>query len=211
MSIYQLTIYIDLDDTLLDYKGAHAEALRKNPNQPYPQSQMGFYSSLEPLEGAIDAWNTLTRQGHNVYFLTAPSLMNPMSYTEKRLSVEKHFGFDACRNLIICSDKSLLRGNILIDDRMDSHNQINFEGTVYHFGSENSKDWATILKKIDRFGEVPVTEHFGYKLVPERIKTSCVGCEFDVDGVSECNIPVEVDKAISEHDCTGMIWVKAET
>lgn len=138
-------IYIDMDDTLLDYKGAHAKALLNDPTQPYPQSVIGFYLSLEPLEGALKAYATLTSLGYEVYFLTAPSVMNPHCYTEKRLSIEKHFGFDACKNLIICNDKSLLRGVYLIDDRINSHKQNQFQGTLIQYGSPMFSTWDSIV------------------------------------------------------------------
>jgi len=42
--------------------------------------------------------------------------MNPLSYTEKRVWIEKFFGIDFVEKLIICSNKGLVKGAFLIDD-----------------------------------------------------------------------------------------------
>lgn len=142
-----MIIYIDMDDTLVNFTKARLEALRNNPNQPYPQSQYGFFANLEPIEDAVWAYNTLCEE-HYVYFLTAPSVKNPLCYTEKRISIEKLFGYDACSKLIIADDKSLFKGDILIDDRANSNNQDKFEGMFIHFGSKEYPNWKTIVKLI---------------------------------------------------------------
>jgi hypothetical protein len=48
-------IYIDMDDVLCDYTGEKSKALAQNPDIKYPQSQHGFYSSLEPIIGGIES------------------------------------------------------------------------------------------------------------------------------------------------------------
>jgi 5'(3')-deoxyribonucleotidase len=137
-------IYIDMDGVLVDFEKAHREALRRNPTQPYPQSQLGFFLNLELIKGAVWAVSTLQIY-FDVYFLTAPSTKNPLCYTEKRMSIEKHFGFSACSKLIICENKSLLIGDFLVDDRIDSHKQNEFVGKLIHFGSEEFPDWFFVV------------------------------------------------------------------
>lgn len=133
-------IYIDMDDTLCDYSGAHKEMRELHPNVKYPQSIQGFFYSLEPLNNAIEAVNLL-RQEFEVYILTRPSYKNPGCYSEKRLWIEKHFGLEFCKNLIICSDKSLLKGDYLIDDC----EWPGFEGKQLQFGKNEFKDWMKVL------------------------------------------------------------------
>lgn len=140
-----MRIYIDLDDTIFEYTKAYNEALERNPKQPFPQSAYGFFADLVPKKDAVKSYYEL-KANHSVYFLTAPSIMNPMSYCEKRVSIEKWFGLDACKNLIICHDKSLLKGNFLIDDRVASNKQYAFEGTLLEFGGEKYPDWKAIMK-----------------------------------------------------------------
>lgn len=143
-----LTIYVDMDNTLFDYTGAYNLALEENPAQPFPQSQVGFFLGLRPLQGALQAYGTLKEQGHRVLFLTAPSVHNPLCYTEKRMSIERHFGFAACTDLIIAHDKSLLRGDVLVDDKSDSNKQAEFQGQLLKFGSVEYPDWTSVLCKI---------------------------------------------------------------
>ena len=140
-------IYVDMDGVLADYDKAFAEVKSHQPDVTYPQSLPQFFENLEPIDGAIDAFKELSEK-HDVYILTAPSNRNPLSYTEKRLWVENHLGFEATERLIICSNKGLLKGDILIDDNIDGKGQESFEGLVFHFGNETFTHWSKILNKI---------------------------------------------------------------
>lgn len=137
-------VYIDMDGVIFDFENAHKEALESNPRQPFPQSQIGFFANLKPIKNAIYSIDELFYH-FDVYFLTAPSTKNPLCYTEKRISIENWFGFEACKKLIICENKSLVKGHYLIDDRFDSHKQNEFEGELILFGSEKFPDWNSIL------------------------------------------------------------------
>lgn len=128
-----------MDDVLCDYVAERNKKLLENPDILYPQSQYGFFTNLEPIEGAIEGVNYL-RTKFDVYILTRPSYKNPLCYTEKRIWIEKHFGLEFCKNLIIAYDKSLLRGDYLIDDvRWDD-----FEGKQLLFGSDEFKNWEKV-------------------------------------------------------------------
>lgn len=132
-------VYVDMDDVLCDYVTERNKKLLENPDILYPQSQYGFFTNLEPIEGAIEGVNYL-RTKFDVYILTRPSYKNPLCYTEKRIWIEKHFGLEFCKNLIIAYDKSLLRGDYLIDDvRWDD-----FEGKQLLFGSDEFKNWEKV-------------------------------------------------------------------
>lgn len=141
---YDDILYIDMDDTLLKYSEAHARIRKAAPGIEYPQSLPGFFLNLELMEHAKVAYEVLKTK-YRVMFLTAPSVYNPMSYAEKRQSIEKHFGFNACYNLILAQDKSLLHGAVLIDDRVDSNGQDRFQGRFIHFGSKEFPDWPSIV------------------------------------------------------------------
>ena len=129
-------IYIDLDDTIADYTKRFNEL--KTNDMKFPQSQYGFYTSLEPIENAIEVVNCM-RERFDVYILTRPSVFNPLCYTEKRIWVENNFDLEFCKKLIICYDKFLLKGDILIDDK--SHN---FDGEEIIYGNEKFKNWLII-------------------------------------------------------------------
>ena len=137
-------IYVDMDDVLCDFMKAYDESREKNPELKYPQSQLGFFEGLEPIEGAIESVNEL-RKSFEVYVLTAPSNRNPHCYTEKRLWIEKYFGYDFTEKLIISSNKSLLKGHYLIDDYAEGKGQEGFRGQLIQFASETFPNWQKIM------------------------------------------------------------------
>jgi|ERR1035437_763789 5'(3')-deoxyribonucleotidase len=110
------SVAVDMDGVLVKYREAHQRALKKNPEIIYPQMSYGFYANLEPVEDAQWAWTELNSVGFDMHILTTPSVLNPLSYTEKRISVEKLFGLDACYKLNMGCDKSMWIGDYLIDD-----------------------------------------------------------------------------------------------
>ena len=72
-----------------------------------------------------------------------------MCYTEKADWVKRHLGLQELENLIICCDKSLVKGidGFLIDDD-DKAGQLDFEGKHIHFGKEEFPDWDAVLKHL---------------------------------------------------------------
>lgn len=140
-------IYIDMDDTICELAPAYKKARKYKPDIKYPQSIPGFFENLKPVPGAVRAVNEL-RSRADVYILTAPSVRNPLSYTEKRLWIEKHFDLDFCKKLIITPNKGLLKGDILVDDYDHGKGQENFSGRLIHFGSEYYPDWPSVLNAL---------------------------------------------------------------
>ena len=132
-------IYVDMDDTICHFSQAFLKSVTRNPKIAFPQSQYGFFLNLEPIEGAIENVNKLTSL-FDVYILSRPSVMNPLCYTEKRVWVEKHFNLEFCQNLILCSNKSLLKGNFLIDDVLWEK----FEGEQILFNRFEENSWNKI-------------------------------------------------------------------
>jgi 5'(3')-deoxyribonucleotidase len=138
-------VYVDMDGVLCDYHGAYSDAIKINPKIEYPQSQHGFFSNLEPITGAIESMRWLLESKFfDVHILTAPSIHNPMSYTEKRVWVEKWLGFDMVKKLIITRNKALNKGDFLIDDNTEGNGQSKFEGELIHFGSESFPTWIEV-------------------------------------------------------------------
>jgi 5'(3')-deoxyribonucleotidase len=138
-------VYVDMDDTLVDYRGAHHKAFQACPDMRYPQSQYGFFVNLEPLKDAVWAYHELEQMAE-VHILTAPSWMNPMSYAEKRVSAEKLFGKHAAHDMIITEDKSLLIGDVLIDNERYKNGQNQFRGRLLLFGSPEFVDWKQTIE-----------------------------------------------------------------
>lgn len=149
-----MLVYIDMDDVLCDFSGAQERALEVNPGIQFPQSQYGFYTDLLPIDGAVESVKYLIKsEKFDPYILTAPSVRNPLSYTEKRVWVEKYFGLEFVERLIICSNKGLLRGDALVDDRLDGRGQEGFTGEVIHFGSPKFPDWNSAMRGLKSMAE----------------------------------------------------------
>lgn len=135
-------IYVDMDDTLCDFTTPFKTGEFK---LKYPQSKVGFFLELEPLEGAIEGMNTLMTK-YDVWILTRPSIKNTNCYTEKAEWIKKYFGENFLEKLILCPNKSLVKGDYLIDDD-HRHGQTEFEGEHIYFGKDDKfKTWSQVIE-----------------------------------------------------------------
>lgn len=132
-----------MDGVLCDFFGASRKALKENPKQIYPQSQWGFFLKLEEIPQAIESFKKL-QEKYDVWILTRPSFRNVNCFTEKAQWVWDHLGFDVVEKTIMCGDKSLLKGDYLIDDQ-DNAGQREFEGEWIHFKSDKFPDWNSVI------------------------------------------------------------------
>ena len=140
-------IYVDMDDTLCDFTGPFKSGEYK---LKYPQSKVGFFLDLQPLEGAIEGMNILMTK-YDVWILTRPSIKNIHCYTEKAEWIKKYFGEDFLDKLILCPNKSLVKGDFLIDDD-NRHGQPEFEGEHIHFSKdERFMNWSQVVDYLMKF------------------------------------------------------------
>ena len=137
-------VLVDLDDTIFDYKGAKERAILNNPGNIWPQSSYKFFENLEPIYGAIEGFKILQSK-YKVKILTRPSILNPLSYTEKRNSVEKYFGFNTVKDLILACDKTMVKGDFLIDDLIQEGDYFP-EWELIQIGTDRFPNWETIVK-----------------------------------------------------------------
>lgn len=134
-----------MDGVLCDFRRGIEERRSIDRTNKYPQSKDGFFLNLAPIEQGIETVNKLrTHPSFDVYILTAPSVRNPLSYTEKRLWIEKYFDLEMVRKMIISPNKGLNKGDYLIDDYDQGKGQENFEGKLIHFGSEEFNNWDSV-------------------------------------------------------------------
>lgn len=72
----------------------------------------------EPQEGALNILDYLQDVcGYEVFICSSPSVNNRDCASDKALWIERHFGNRWVRRLILTKDKTLVHGDILIDDR----------------------------------------------------------------------------------------------
>lgn len=136
-------ILIDMDGVLCDFdkrakeleenEGIKGHRLFKHPSA---------YKDLEPIEGAIEAWERL-QEKYDTYVLSTPPWSNPEAWAEKRRWVETHLGKSAHKKLILAHNKGIVRGDFLIDDRI-ANGVADFGGEHIHFGLDGL-DWKQIL------------------------------------------------------------------
>lgn len=131
-------IYVDLDGVIVDYMTAYRMTTEEE------RRKKGFFESLLPIAGAIEAFKHLSEK-HDVYLLSTAPWSNPHAWAEKRIWVEKHLGDCAFKRLILSHNKGLLKGDYLIDDRTENGVD-GFEGQHIHFGQENFKTWKEVLE-----------------------------------------------------------------
>jgi len=139
-------ILVDMDDVLAQFEKAFLERWRDlYPQLPYvPLDQRavfsiekqyaaehrdkihgiirapGFFLGLEPVPGGLEAMRRMSDAGHSVFICTSPvsdCVTCPMEKTEW---VFRHLGPDFVKRLILSGDKSMVRGDFLIDDRPDA-------------------------------------------------------------------------------------------
>ncbi len=156
----EVRIYIDLDGTVCDLKGAvnrFRESNKDKSNQlcyKYPWSLPGFFLGLEPMPFALESVKELS-VNHDVWLLSRPSFKNTNSYTEKAEWVKAHLGYEMQKKLILCGDKSLLKGKILVDDS-DNAFQDKFEGIWIRIGKGQYPDWNSVMIRIKEISELGI-------------------------------------------------------
>ncbi len=130
-------ILVDMDNTIADFESAmeaeiqtrHPEVkwVRDREDQECPEEfedkfraimcEKGFFRSFKPLPGAVEALHKLQKMGHHVRLCTAPLREYQHCVPEKYAWVEEHLGRQWIRNIIITKDKTMVRGDYLVDDR----------------------------------------------------------------------------------------------
>lgn len=103
----------------------------------------GIFSKMKPVEGAIEAYEELTRH-FDVYILSTAPWNNPSAWTDKLLWVKKYLGDLAHKRLILSHNKHLNDGDFLIDDRT-ANGAGDFKGEHVKFLSEEFQNWDDVL------------------------------------------------------------------
>ncbi len=95
----------------------------------YPQlkpylEEKGFFRDFEVMPGAQSAIEALSKK-YEIYIVSA-AMEFPNSLLEKYEWMQEHFPAISWRNIVLCGDKSLIKGEIMIDDH--EKNLVTFSG-----------------------------------------------------------------------------------
>lgn len=138
-----MLILVDQDGVLADFEHAFLQRFQKaNPNgffipledrkifhvqEEYPENlfpaveaiyhEPGFFANLPLIPGAKEGFFALLEMGHTVRICTSPLHIYGNCVNEKYEWVERYLGFEFTKLMILTKDKTLVKGDILIDDR----------------------------------------------------------------------------------------------
>lgn len=77
----------------------------------------GFFRDLPAITGAVESLNQLLTLGHDVRICTSPLNIYKNCVQEKYEWVEQHLGLDFIARMIVTKDKTVVHGDVLIDDK----------------------------------------------------------------------------------------------
>ena len=138
-------LYVDMDNVLVDFPSAFPkvskELLIKHENDK--DEIPGIFSLMDPMPGAIDSFNELSKL-FDTYILSTSPWNNDSAWIDKLRWVKQYLGESAYKRLILSHHKNLNIGNFLIDDRT-KNGADKFQGEHIHFGSEKFPDWNIVV------------------------------------------------------------------
>ena len=134
-----------MDNVLVDFPSAFSrlgeETLEKYKNRE--DEIPGVFSLMDPIEGAIAAYDELSLLFETYILSTAP-WENPTAWSDKLIWVKKYLGKAANKRLILTHHKNLNRGHYLVDDRTKNGADL-FPGELIHFRTPRFPCWVSVV------------------------------------------------------------------
>lgn len=76
-----------------------------------------FYETMEPIDSKVIPTLKRLNETHNIFLCTAPPASNHLAMQEKVNWIVKHLGKEWLNRLIVSRDKTVVHGDLLIDDK----------------------------------------------------------------------------------------------
>ena len=137
-----MKVLVDMDDVIADYEGGFVKKWRElypgricipveqrttwGLENQYPAefkedirdvvASKGFIANLEPVAGGLEALAEMKSKGHDVFICTSPMKMYKHCVVEKYEWIDRHLGSEWVRKLMLTADKTIVSGDIIIDD-----------------------------------------------------------------------------------------------
>jgi 5'-nucleotidase len=138
-------LYVDMDNVLVDFPSAFpqlpSDVLKKHADNL--DEVPGIFALMNPLEGAIEAYEKLSEK-YDTYILSTAPWENPTAWSDKLVWVKNYLGTHAYKRLILSHNKQLNVGDYLIDDRT-KNGAADFRGEHIHFGTEKFPNWQSVI------------------------------------------------------------------
>jgi 5'-nucleotidase len=113
--------------------------------------QPGFFLDLPVFEDAVVSVQAL-QEKYEIFIVSAATEF-PNSLGEKMLWLEKHFPFIGWQNIVFCGDKSIVHGDIMIDDHARNFAHFSGRKMLFHSlhntqveGFERVRTWKDIYE-----------------------------------------------------------------
>jgi len=152
MSASKKNLFIDMDGVLVDFESGINKLSEKDKVKYFGQydNAPGIFALMDPISGALDAINALKHK-YNVHILSTSPWDNVGALSDKLSWIRRYFG-DSDGNpfykkVIFSHEKNLIKGDILIDDRM-KNGADEFSGRLIQFGSGRFPDWSAVLEEL---------------------------------------------------------------
>lgn len=121
----------------------HGLSQKYNSGRHEFQHQEGFFNTLEPINGfqsTLKRWRD--EYGWKIFFCSSPSIRSPTCHSDKSQWLRNYLDDDFARHLILTKDKTVVFGDILIDDRpnVENHGEINPSWTQILFENAYTQD-----------------------------------------------------------------------
>ncbi|MDO4488132.1 MAG: hypothetical protein Q4B67_03485 [Eubacteriales bacterium] len=179
----KLTILVDMDDTIENLLDRWLDLLNERygldkkrdditdwaMGQFFPgipeeellnvEQEKGFWDEVKPIEGAVEGLKKLIDDGHEVYIVTNASYQGLRERMDNCLF--KYFPYLKWKNVIVTTNKHLIKGDVLIDDALHNHAGGEYKHILMDAPYNRSFDaeaagyvrvhnWSEILDEIDR-------------------------------------------------------------